>query len=107
MRRRVGTPYMRLCLEATESPLFDSIGASVCAWLALAGYVVIPGAFTSITSAKALSDSQSGKLVQKTIQNVPLLYVSGSLFVASILGTALLWIIWRKNPVWLCSRLFL
>jgi len=46
-----------------------NILAALFSWLTLAGYVVIPGTFTSLRDSEKLGNSESGRVVQNAVQN--------------------------------------
>ncbi|RSL40610.1 hypothetical protein CEP54_016068 [Fusarium duplospermum] len=81
--------------------------AAVANWLFLAGFVVFPGTFATISQATTLGDSQTGRVVQHAVQNTPLLVV-GSLCCFTG-GVGMGWVGWsqRHNYVWLSDRIFL
>ncbi|EUC39966.1 hypothetical protein COCMIDRAFT_110018, partial [Bipolaris oryzae ATCC 44560] len=62
-----------------------NILATIFLWTLLAGFVVFPGTFTSLQNTSSLNSSVLGRVVQRTIQNIPLLTVAALFF---ILGTA-------------------
>jgi hypothetical protein len=66
------TPYMEMCTQANKVPSIYNILAALFSWLTLAGFVVLPGTFTSLKHSTTLSSSKGGEIVQKTVQNVPL-----------------------------------
>jgi hypothetical protein len=101
------TPYMVMSLQANEIPTRCNILAALFSWLILTGYVVFPGTFTSLKNSHTLGNSKGGKIVQDTIQNVPLLPLAVLCCVAGISGTYWLWWTWWKNYVWLVEQVFL
>jgi hypothetical protein len=101
------TPYTVMLVEANEASTWDNVRAAFWPWLTLAGFVVFPGTFTSLQNSKSLKDSQSGKLVQYTVKNVPLLPFAGVCCLFGIVETLRIGWKWRKNYVWLNSRICL
>ncbi|UPK92445.1 hypothetical protein LCI18_003380 [Fusarium solani-melongenae] len=101
------TPYNAMIVQAHEVPSAYCILAAVANWLFLAGFVVFPGTFTTISQATALGDSQAGRIVQHAVQNAPLLVV-GSLC-CFFGGVGIGWIGWsqKHNSIWLSDRIFL
>ena len=69
---------MKMLLQLDEIPWWHNILASLCTWLLLAGYVVLPGAFTSIQNSRVLSEEAgaAGKAVVKAAQTWPVLLVA-------------------------------
>ncbi|KAH6869634.1 hypothetical protein B0T10DRAFT_593434 [Thelonectria olida] len=97
-----------MVLEAHETPAFDCLLAAISNWLFLAGFVVFPGAFTSLSHATLLSESQTGRAVQDFIgRNMSLLAVG--ILCCSVGGAGIGWVSWkfRGNYVWLVDRIFL
>ena len=68
------TPYKAMIVQAHEVPSAYCILAAVANWLFLAGFVVFPGTFTTISQATALG------VVQHAVQNAPLLVSAASGF---------------------------
>jgi hypothetical protein len=101
------TPYMRMSLQADEISSKHNILAALFSWLTLAGYVVIPGTFTSLRDSETLGESKGGKVVQNAVQNVSLPVLAGVLCGVGITGTCWLWLIYRYNYVWLLRHIFL
>lgn len=92
-------------------PWVYNVTASVANWVLLAGYLVVPGTFTSLQRSKkleqALMDNGANKAVLNKIQNPPLLAIACLFFTT---GAALLtWLCWkwRHNYIWLVSRVFM
>ncbi|KAH8799660.1 hypothetical protein F5884DRAFT_905171 [Xylogone sp. PMI_703] len=101
------TPYMNILKEANEAPAWDNLRAALFSWLTLAGYVVFPGAFTSLKNSQALVASSSGKIIQDTIKNTPFQVIAGLCCFFGMAGTSWLWYIWRNNIIWLIKHVFL
>ncbi|KAL6409082.1 hypothetical protein AUP68_05451 [Ilyonectria robusta] len=99
--------YGAMVLEAHEVPVFNCMIAAVSNWLFLAGFVVLPGTFTSLSHAALLSKSQAGREVQDFIRNMSLLAVV--ILCCSVGGAGIGWVSWklRGNYVWLVDRIFL
>lgn len=103
---RLESTYDRMVLESNEIPFRKNLAAALCSWLMLAGFVVFPGTFSSLSRTNFLGNSEPGRLVQSIVRNMPLLWVAG---ICCVLGlTGLLWIWWtlRHNYVWLIGRIF-
>lgn len=103
--------YVRMIVEADEIPWQDNILASTAHWILLAGYLVIPGTFTSLqksnTIHNGLAENEAGEWILNTIQNPPLLATACILFVS---GLAIMgWLFWeyRGNFIWLINRIFM
>ncbi len=104
------TEYMKLSAQALSSRKRDGFRAAIFAWLTLAGYVVLPAAFTTIESSHDLGKNPAGKFLQTSIRNVDLIIGSTLgivLFVVGTVGTCRLWYLYRKRYLWLVNKLFL
>ncbi|KAJ5160981.1 uncharacterized protein N7482_007985 [Penicillium canariense] len=81
-------------------------------WSLLAGYLVIPGTFTSLQKSvrveEALKENETGRSVLRTLQNPPLLAIACFFLAAGF--TALAWLLrfqkLRRNYTWLIHKLF-
>ena len=98
------TPYMAKSIQENEAPFRDDFLAGFFSWLTLAGYVVFPGAFTSLKTSKTLTSSSVGRVVQDTAKHVPLFILAAVCCGIGTLGTGWLWWVWRWNAVWLLDR---
>lgn len=99
--------YLDMLVKVDETPFIRNIFASLFTWLLLAGYIVFPGAFTSLSNANDLNKfGNVGKAVLTDIQK-SLLWVAGVCCILSALGIGWLWRKCRANYVWLEYNLFL
>ncbi|CAG8269273.1 unnamed protein product, partial [Penicillium salamii] len=84
----IETTYVRMLKEEAEMDISFNITVGVANWALLAGYLVIPGTFTSLQTSnqveKLLQVNKAGRTVLHTIQNPPLLAIACFLL-ASIL----------------------
>lgn len=94
-----------------EVPWYLNLLAEFAHWALLAGYLVIPGTFTSLQKSDTLEESlgktKAGKVILNTIQNPPLVAIAVILFA---LGAVLIaWLFWERkaNYIWLVNRLFM
>ncbi|KAH7134130.1 hypothetical protein EDB81DRAFT_902948 [Dactylonectria macrodidyma] len=96
-----------MVVQSREVPSMYCFLAAFFNWLFLAGFVIFPGTFTSLSQATLLSESQAGRVVQDAIRNTPLLVV-GSLCCLSG-GAGIGWLYWKlsHNYVWLIDRVFI
>ena len=101
------TPYMAMSVQANQARRRYDICAGCCSWLTLAGYVVLPNTFTSLGNSSSLDGTAGGKAIQDAVRNVQLLPLAGVLCCLGTAGSCWLWWKWRKNYVWLISRIFL
>ncbi|KAJ6109864.1 hypothetical protein N7486_002099 [Penicillium sp. IBT 16267x] len=105
------TRYVRMMVEADRIPWQYNLMASAAHWILLAGYLVVPGTFTSLQVSdevhSSLSGNKAGALILSTIQNPPLLALAVSFFVTGIFIMG--WLSWeyQSNYIWLISHIFL
>jgi hypothetical protein len=97
------TRYTKMLIEVDRIPLIHTVLAAFFQWLLLAGYLVVPGTFTSLESSNTLNHSSS--VVIRTIQNPPLVAISCVFLVIGASGMS--WLAWirRNNYIWL-GKLF-
>lgn len=94
----------KMVLESYEIHQAYNIAAALSSWALLAGFIVLPGTFTSL--AKLEHDNQAVRKLHDLAGKVPLFCVSGTLCLAGIVGTGWLWWRHRRNYVWLLVHLF-
>ncbi|KAE8396898.1 hypothetical protein BDV37DRAFT_277318 [Aspergillus pseudonomiae] len=84
--------------------------SSFAAWILLAGYLVIPGTFTTLqktdTVKSGLSENNS-QIILNTIQNPPLVGIACSLLAIGAAVMVFLYFRWRHNYLWLINRLYI
>jgi hypothetical protein len=104
---------MEMLLHLDRIPKFHNILAAAFGWILLAGFLVIPGTFTSFRDTEAYENasgddaSRIANQIVNAVENVPLVYVSAFLSGIGAVGCIGLWIRWRRNYVWLINRIFL
>src|SRR5271156_1206544 len=107
----VQTRYMGMLLHLDQIPRLHNILAAVFTWILLAGFLVIPGTFTSFKNSEAFKDSDNKDALEQkilhSVANIGLLWLSGACCVIGLLGCCWLWFMWRRNYVWLINRIFL
>lgn len=105
------TRYVRMILEADKAPWQYNLLASGAHWVLLAGYLVVPGTFTSLqksdTLHNTLSDNEAGEIILKSIQNPPLLALASVFFVVGLGFLGWLYHDFRSNYIWLINRIFM
>ncbi|CZT07752.1 uncharacterized protein RCO7_11239 [Rhynchosporium graminicola] len=96
-----------MLLQLDTIPKLHNILAGVFSWLLLAGYLVLPGTFTSIRNSRTLSEGagKAGKVVFKAAQNLPLLWLAGFCCGVASLGMLFLCRIWYSNYKWMLDRI--
>lgn len=106
------TPYAKMLREEEEMDFIFNVTVSAANWALLAGYLVVPGTFTSLQSSDqvehALQANKAGRTVLHTIQNPPLLSISCCLLLGGLaaFGWLLHFAKLRSNYIWLINRLF-
>lgn len=105
------TRYVRMIVASDEVPWEVNVLASAANWILLAGYLVIPGTFTSMSNSSALQNtlqgSNAGEAVLKTVQNPPILVIGCLFFAIGSAISALLYWLHPTNYIWLINRLIL
>lgn len=88
------TQYVKMLKDEAQMETGYNIRVSAANWALLAGYLVIPGTFTSLQKSsqveEALSNNKAGRVVMHTIQNPPLLVISCLFFVGAIIAMCFL-----------------
>lgn len=109
----VQTQYMGMLLHLDEIPRLHNILAALSTWILLAGFLVIPGTFTSFKNSSTFknADEDDSNAIEEAIihsvAHIGLLWVSGACCITGALGACILWFRWRKNYVWLVNKIFL
>ena len=102
-----------MLLHLDEIPQLHNILASLFTWIILAGFVVLPGTFTTFKKSKDFQDADSNDsnaityAIVHSIANIGLLWLAGGFCLFGVLGCLGLWFRWRENYVWLINRIFL
>lgn len=108
----VQTRYMDMLLHLDEIPRIHNIGASLFTWVILAGYLVVPGTFTSFKNSETFQQAENNRDdiahdIVHSIANIGLLYLSAGFCAVGTIGCLWMWYRWRNNYVWLINRIFL
>ncbi|KAJ5642303.1 hypothetical protein N7490_006303 [Penicillium lividum] len=102
--------YTKLLKEEAQMNWTYNLYASAANWALLAGYLVVPGTFTSLKDSdevkKALQGNYAGRVVLSTIQNPPLLVIACLFLAAGAITLAWLFIRFKYSYPWLISRIF-
>lgn len=99
--------YDKMVVESHQVPLRWNFLASLSNWLLLAGFIVFPGTFTSISRSGVLNRNQAGRILQRAVRNVPLLYIGTFSCIVGIIGIGWAWWNLKHNWFWLVYRIFL
>lgn len=107
----VQTRYMNMLLDLDTIPRMHNIYASFFSWILLAGFVIFPATFTSV-SARISDDNiannpQVQALLKLSTSHEWLLYIASFSSGIGAAGMVWLWWRWRANFVWLLNRIFL
>lgn len=103
----VETAYMVMSVQALEAPWLDNLLAAIFSWITLAGFIILPGTFTSLETSDRLGNTTGGKLVQDAVKNIPILVVGVGFCVLGTIGSLRLWQKWRQNYIWLMMHIFM
>jgi len=101
---------MNMLLDLDTIPRLHNILASFFTWILLAGFVIFPGTFTSLstlTDDPTLQQNHTASDILKTVKHVSLLYIAAFCSGVGAVGMIWLWWRWRANYVWLLNRIFL
>jgi len=101
---------MNMLLDLDIIPRMHNIYASFFTWILLAGFIIFPGTFTSLSSLaddSALNNSKTASDFVRRVKHVPLLYIAAFCSGIGAMGMIWLWWRWRANYVWLLNRIFL
>ncbi|PYH40989.1 uncharacterized protein BP01DRAFT_377369 [Aspergillus saccharolyticus JOP 1030-1] len=101
------TEYVHMTLEPIHWGY--NLLSSFASWVFLAGYLVVPGTFTTLETTIKNSSSQStmNRRILGTIQNPPLIAISFICFLFGLAIMVFLFYRWRSNYIWLINRLFI
>lgn len=107
----VDTLYEHMLRELDNIPWKYNFFSSFAGWSLLAGYLVIPGTFTSLQGSdqiqQGLVKNKTERAILDTIQNPPLVGIACSLLAVGAGTMAFLFFRWRYNYLWLVNRLFM
>ncbi|KAH8756143.1 hypothetical protein BGZ57DRAFT_909417 [Hyaloscypha finlandica] len=103
----VQTRYMDMLLALDTIPRLHNILASFFTWILLAGFVIFPGTFTSLSTSDKINGNHTAAEVLKSIKHVQLLVIAGVCCGIGAGGMIWLWWRWRENFVWLLNKIFM
>jgi hypothetical protein len=101
---------MNMLLDLDTIPRMHNMFASFFTWVLLAGFVILPGTFTSLstlTDDPSVASNHTASDILNQVKHVSLLYVGAFCAGIGALGMIWLWFRWRANYVWLLNRIFL
>ena len=111
MRPPSQTAYTRMLLEIDTIPTSHNFLAAFSAWILLAGFLIVPGTFTSIQTSQTLQQAAkdnviAGKILD-TVKHASLLWTACGCCGVGVSGLLWLWWRWRGNYVWLINKIFM
>ncbi|KAJ5239563.1 hypothetical protein N7468_004182 [Penicillium chermesinum] len=99
--------YIQKVVEADQVLWEYNILASIAHWVLLAGYLILPGTFTSLQNSDGIShklgQSQTGKAILNQIQNPPLIVLGCLFFFIGTCGIGGLYWKHQNNYIWLAD----
>jgi hypothetical protein len=98
---------MDMLLALDTIPRLHNILASFFTWILLAGFVIFPGTFTSLSTSDKLNASHTASEILHSIKHVQLLVIAGVCCGIGAAGMIWLWWRWRSNFVWLLNKIFM
>ena len=108
-----------MLLSIDSIPKIYNLLAAFSTWILLAGYVLLPGTFTSLQKIPTPTDPSDPHYdpddhpnavevwILQRVRNTPLLFIAAICTAIGILGMCGLWFRWRRNYVWIINRIFL
>uniref|UniRef100_A0A0B7KHX5 Uncharacterized protein n=1 Tax=Bionectria ochroleuca TaxID=29856 RepID=A0A0B7KHX5_BIOOC len=89
-------------LDYFHMPWYYSTIAGLLSWMLLAGYLITPSTYASLTDSEALNKAGSiGKSLMTAVRNLPLLVLASALCIIATLGLIILWFRLRFNYIWI------
>ncbi|KAI0066862.1 hypothetical protein BV25DRAFT_1795995 [Artomyces pyxidatus] len=101
----VQSEYMNMLLALDAVPQLHNLLASFFTWILLAGFVVLPGTFSTLKQIQTTAGAAS--LVLHAVQHVSLFVIAYVCCAIGAGGMSWLWWRWRGNYIWLLNRIFL
>lgn len=101
---------MTMLLAMDTIPRLHNILIAFFSWILLAGFVIFPGTFTSLSTLEnrpSVTSNEAASAILHTVKNIPLLVIAGACCGIGAAGMVWLWWKWRDNYVWLLNRIFL
>lgn len=99
-----------MLLSLDKIPRLHNILASFFGWVLLAGFIVLPGTFTSLAKLQnndVVAKTPGAADVLDTVASLPLLVVAAACCGVGYAGNLWLSVRWRLNYVWLINRLYM
>jgi len=99
----VQSQYTNMVFE--QVPRTHNILSGLFTWILLAGFVVLPGTFSTLEAIQS-TPNEFGKVLHK-IHHLALLVIAFGCCVLGACGMLLLWWRWAHNYVWLLNGIFI
>lgn len=99
--------YKRMIVESYAMPVWKDIITATFHWILLAGFVIFPATFTSLSHLDVLTDSTAGRVVLYSIRNKGLLAIAIMSCAIGVAGIGWAWWEVRHNYVWLVTKIFM
>lgn len=96
----------QMAREYIDIPRRQSLTAAISCWFTMAGFLVIPGTFTSLTHSKKIGETETGRQFQSVMANTPLLPFALAWCFFGTVGTLYMWYQWRRNYISLSREIF-
>ena len=94
-----------MLLALDKVPFIHNTAASAACWLLLAGFVVLPGTFSTLSTVNATNGTLEATVIH-AVQNIPLFVIAYILCGVGSGGMIYLWWRWRANYIWLLNKIF-
>ena len=105
------TRYVDMLLDLDNVPRWHNLLASFSTWILLAGFLIVPGTFTSVEKSSMVKEAAKQNAVAhevlEKVKNASLLWIAFSCCLVGVTGLSWLWWRWRSNYVWLINKIFL
>ncbi|KAE8384240.1 hypothetical protein BDV23DRAFT_177204 [Aspergillus alliaceus] len=107
----VNTEYIGMLLELDTIHWLYNVLASAANWALLAGYLIIPGTFTTLQKSSAFENTMDStfqaKAILSSVQNPPLAAIACTFFFTGLISMLCLYRRWAGNYIWVINCLFL
>ncbi len=106
----VQTRYMDMLLAMDTIPRLHNVLSSFFTWILLAGFIIFPGTYTTITKLNndaQIQGNHTASTILASVKNIPLLVIAGVCTGIGAAGMVWLWWRWRQNYIWLLNKIFL
>lgn len=105
------TRYTGMLLNLDTIPWSHNLLASFSTWILLAGFLIVPGTFTSIEKSQVIQEHAKENPIADEIlvevKHASLLYIALTCCLIGSSGLLWLWWRWRSNYVWLINKIFM